>query len=118
MTGSPSVSFFVYVSLDAAEGRSPDHQDAYRLLMKHGLEPTYWSEYVLEAYVNHLLSYAHDSLEPLHPLRSFRAEEIRFVPERRNMVFLKLQQRFFGQVDRILGNGSGQLSLCPREARV
>ncbi len=46
------------------------------------------------------------------------AEEIGFVPERRNMVFLKLQQRFFGEVDRILGNGRGQLSLGPREARV
>lgn len=28
--------------------------DAYRLLMKHGLEPMYWSEYVLAAYVNHV----------------------------------------------------------------
>lgn len=31
-----------------------DRLDAYRLLMKHGLESTYWLEYVIEAYVNHL----------------------------------------------------------------
>lgn len=31
-----------------------DRLEAYRLLMKHGLQPSTWSEYVLEAYVNHL----------------------------------------------------------------
>ncbi len=51
---SPNVEAWTeYLTRTLPKTQRKDHGDAYRYLMKFGLQPNYWPEYVFERYVNH-----------------------------------------------------------------